>query len=73
MQGSNVQLLSISVNGIPIYNMADDLEDILCQLFDEDKVEILRTCIPVWVVLLPSRRVKNLESVLLRKAMNRTG
>lgn len=34
-------LRSTEYNGFPIYAIADDLEDSLCQLVDEDKVEIL--------------------------------
>lgn len=34
-------LKSTEYNGLPIYTLADDFEDILCQLVDEDKVEIL--------------------------------
>lgn len=34
-------LKSTEYNGFPLYDMADDLEDVLCQLIDEDKVEIL--------------------------------
>ena len=34
-------LKSTEYNGLPIYTLADNFDDILCQLVDEDKVEIL--------------------------------